>query len=351
MLDETRLHDSLDELAERPAPPFAVNTAAAIKQGRRLALRRRRLNQAGGTLAVGALAAVLAVTLIPAHGAGGRATAASSGFARTSAEASAPARPTGPGTDPLTLSGTFGWLPANAQNVGYSLHDSPTQVQAVARGAMNAQNPNTAMIWLTVYPKGTTPSLGSFADGATQLRVAAPEVDGRTAYWITDAANDPTNGGDTYLRWQSADGQWGELHGYNWGDDDVTATMLRVATGVDFAPHSVPVPMWISGLPSSAVTVEADLDRPDLTTGAAWDFYLAESVDGSTVEISVYPTAPAAGASAAHAAAGSVCTQQAGLTGCIAVTGNAAGTPAELIKHLTLLGPDPADWTTDVLVH
>jgi hypothetical protein len=46
-----------------------------------------------------------------------------------------------------------------------------------------------------------------------------------------------------------------------------------------------------------------------------------------------------------------VCTHQDGLTGCIVVTGDAAGSAAELLKHLTLLGQDPAGWTTDVLVH
>src|SRR5581483_11946855 len=103
---------------------------------------------------------------------------------------------------------------------------------------------------------GQTPTLGRFADGSAQLRVDAPDVNGHSAYWVTANASDPTNGGDSYLRWQNADGQWGEVHAYYLGDDDVTSTMLRIAAGVDFAPHAVPLPLAIRGLPSATTADE-----------------------------------------------------------------------------------------------
>jgi hypothetical protein len=347
ILDEDQLRAGLDELTERPAPPPALDASEAIVRGR-LLVRRRRIRRGCATLAAG-LAAVLAGTLIPAHGAGSPVGTPLSGSA-TDASA-APARPSGTGTDPLTLSGTFGWLPANAQNVGYSLHSG--QLQAVARGpATNEQSPgSSALIWLTVYPTGTTPTLGKFADGSTQLRVDAPDVNGHTAYWVTNAANDPTDGGDTYLRWQDADGQWGELHGYYLGNDPITSTLLRVAAGVDFAPHAVPLPLWISGLPSSVVAVETDLNRPSQTDGVPWDVYLALSVGGTTVEITVVPTSTQADASVEQGTPKPQCKHQDGLTGCVVVTANGVGSAASVLKHLTLLGTDPAGWTPDVIVH
>lgn len=341
-LDEARLRSSLDELTEQQAPPIAFDAPEAIVRGRRLA-RRRRLTRGTFALCAG-LAGVLAATQIPTHGSGST-TAASPGKGTA-----VQSQPSAAGTDPLTLSGTFGWLPTNAQNVGYSLHSG--QLQAVARGPMTdpTSPQSSAMIWLTVYPSGSTPTLGTFPDGSAQLRVNAPDVDGHAAYWVTHAATDPTNSGDTYLRWQNADGQWGELHGYYLGNDDITSTMLRIAAGVNFAPHAVPLPLRISGLPTSVTTVEADLNRPDLTGGGPWQVFLALAVGGTTVQITVTPT-DKSGSTPKQGTPTPQCKSQADLTGCVTVTGDAAGSASGILKNLTLLGTDPADWTPNVIVH
>jgi len=349
ILDEERLRASLAELTEQQAPPIAFGAPEAIARGRRLTVRRRVTR---GTFAltaglIVALAAVLVATSGPTHGAGSTPLAtSSSGTNRFSA---AP-RPPASGTDPLTLSGTFGWLPANAQNVGYSLHSG--QLAAEARGLGTPANPDaSAFIWLTVYPAGTTPNLGKFANGSTQLRVNAPDVHGHTAYWVTNTASDPTNGGDTYLRWQDADGQWGELHAYYLGQDDVTSTMLRVAAGVDFAPHAVPLPLWISGLPSGVTANEADLNSPDLLDYGSWEVFLALTVDGTMIEVTVAPFSSSVESTLKQGTPKPVCKTQEGLIGCVAVTGNAAGSASDILRHLTLLGTDRANWTPNVLVH
>lgn len=220
----------------------------------------------------------------------------------------------------------------------------------MARGAVtNSPLANTPIIWLTIYPKGTTPTLGKFADGAAQLRVDAPKVNGQTAYWVTGSASDPTNGGDTYLRWQSSDGQWGELHGYNMPANMIAANLLRVAAGVDFLPHSVPLPLRISGLPNSTSTTEADLDRPSLSGNGAWDVYLGLTVDGASVGITVAP------ASQQPSADTPVCKTSDQLTACVTVTNGGklprtlSGGASEILDHITLLGLDPANWTTLVI--
>jgi len=340
-IGEEELHDAIEELAARPGPPTTMDAPNAIVRGRRI-VRRRRFALAATTVAAGGTAVVLAFAVLSTHG-----TNAHGGKVQQPASSALP-HPPGPGSDPLTLSGTFGWLPANAANAGYSLHDS--QIQAVARGSSSIGG-TKPMIWLTIYPKGTTPALDKFADGATQLRVDAPDVNGRTAYWMTGSAGDPTNGGDTYLRWQSADGQWGELHGYYLATPSVTTEMLRVAAGVDFAPHSVPLPLWISGLPSSTVTSEADLDRPSLSGTSPWDLQLIMTVGGASVDVSVTPAAAAPHSTPPQ----QVCKTASGLTACVIVDAGAglpstlSGGAAEILRHVNLLGPDPANWTTAVL--
>lgn len=343
-IQEQKLYAAIEELADRPAPPSAIDADDAIRRGHRVVRRRRVARGATGAV-VGIAAVAVAVSVLPSHGSSGT---TGTGAANSSTKAT-PQHPSGPGTDPLTLSGTFGWLPTNVANVGYSLHETPNQVQAVARGDQVLPSSDTPMIWLNIYPKGTTPTLGQFAGGNTQLRVNAPKVNGQTAYWMTESASDPTNAGDTWLRWQSPDGQWGELHAYSLDTPDITTELLRVAAGIDFAPHSVPLPMSISGLPKSAVTVEADLDRPSLSGDGAWDLALILQVGGATVQISVDPGTQ-------HSADSGTCKTANGLTACVLVTSPgglptslAKGGAAGILDRITLLGTDPANWTTAVV--
>ncbi len=284
--------------------------------------------------------------MLPTHRSSGYDSVAPQPTTSASALAQAP----GSGPDPLTLSGTFGWLPANAANAGYSLHDN--ELQAVARGVPSGPAQLSPMIWLTVYPEGVTPSLGLAADGKPEFRIAAPDVNGQPAYWMTESRTDPTNADDTYLRWQSPDGQWGELHGYYLATSAITAELLRVAAGVDFAPHSVPLPLWISGLPRTTVAVEADLDRPAMSGPGPWDLELILMIGGDTVQISVEPAA--APKNAVPPLAGQSCATAHGLTACV-LPNATAGLPstlssaAAILRHVNLLGTDSASWTTDVI--
>ncbi|HET9169483.1 MAG TPA: hypothetical protein VFN97_08600 [Actinospica sp.] len=336
-IQEQKLYAAIEELADRPAPPSVIDAEAAISSGRRI-VKRRRGTRIAVVATLGVIGFALAAVVIPSHGGGG--TIAAQPPAKTQALAA-----TAAGADPLTLSGTFGWLPPNASNAGYSLHDSPTVV-AVARGGDVSPSTNTPTIWLTVYPKGTTPKLGTAADGNAELRITAPDVNGHPAYWMTESAADPTNGGDAYLRWQSSDGQWGEVHGYYLDTSDITGELLRVAAGVDFAPHSVPLPLWISGLSKPIVTTEADLDRPSLNGGGAWDLFLSLEVNGADLQISVDPITPNP-----PAPESANCKTSNGLRACVVVGSPNAfkGGAAALLRDINLLGTDPEAWTTDVL--
>jgi hypothetical protein len=336
------LTDQLDSVFTESAPPSTIDAGRAVAAGRTI-LRRRRL--AGVAVAATTALAGALVAVVPTGHSGSTATAG----------ASSPALPTG--ADPLVVPGNFGWLPANAQNIEYTFAPGQ-QVSTVAKGsgAGDTLASLPAMFWLTTYPPGQTPVLGTFATGARQLRVDAPPVNGRTAYWITATASDPTNGGDTYLVWQTAQGQWAELHSYYLGDDPIESTMLRVAAGVTVGAVQVPLPISISGLPASAVANYVDAQRPS-AGDAAWQVELIFAVGGSYVSITIHAAGSGtitAGGSASSGVTTPVCDpNRNGLSICVGVSGGAANPPLPgglpgLLKSITSLGPDPKNWTTNV---
>ena len=343
--DTEDLADQFDSVFTESAPPSTIDAGRAVAAGRTILRRRRRL----ATVAVAAttaLAGALVAVAPTGHGGSTAATGASSSALLS-------------GPDPLVVPGDFGWLPANAQNIEYTFAPGQ-QVATVAKGsgAGNTLASLPAMLWLTTYPPGQTPALGTFATGARQLRVDAPPVNGRTAYWITATASDPTNGGDTYLVWQTAQGQWAELNGYYLGNDPIEATMLRVAAGVTVGAVQVPLPISINGLPASAVTNEIDAQRPS-ARDAAWQDELIFAVGGSYVSITVHAAGATATPAATGPGTGSVTTpvcdpNRNGLAICVTVSDGAANPPLPgglpgLLKSITSLGPDPKNWTTKVL--
>ena len=76
----------------------------------------------------------------------------------------------------------------------------------------------------------------------------------------------------------------------------------------------------------------------------------AAHVGGTTVEISVFPTSTQAETLAERGTPKPQCKQQDGLTGCVVVTADAVGSASDVLRHLTLLGTDPANWTPNVIV-
>lgn len=339
------LADQFDALLTEPPPPSTIDAALAVATGRRILRRRRRLTLVAVT-ATTALACALVATVPLGHG--GTTATGTSTSTSTATATSTPALATG--RDPLVVPGKFGWLPANAQNVEYTFAPGQ-QVSTVAKGDGDVRS-TPAMLWLTAFDPGQTPTLNTFADGAKQLRVDAPPVNGHTAYWVTANAADPTNGADTYLDWQTPSGQWAELHGYYLGDDPIEATMLHVAAGVTLGAAQVPLPISIGGLPVSAVADEIDAQQPS-AHNTAWEANLIFTLGGSYVDITVH----AAGATltSTTATAGAVCdANRNGLAVCVSLIGATenrllpGGLPG-LLKSIVSFGPDPKNWTTNVL--
>ncbi|MBB2743962.1 UNVERIFIED_ORG: hypothetical protein FHR35_003798 [Microbispora rosea subsp. rosea] len=324
--DIADLAAELKALAQAPAPPMALDLSRARETGRRRLLRRRtRTIGAVGLVGVAVLAAVLAAMPL----------------VRPAPEpAAAVTLSTGP--SPLIAHASFGWLPEQIAGVGYQAGPHGDQILARGRGDYGAR------ITLGLYPGDREPEPGRFADGAEGVAVSA-RVHGRPAYWLTHDASDPLNGGDAYLRWQTAGGRWAELHAYYLNVADPQEVLLRVAAGVTVGDRAVPLPLRIGGLPAGVRVQEVQLWRPPLRGTGAWELQVFLSANGLPVTVGV---SPAGGSPKPRK---STCTSAAGLDVCVQVDGpvpvslRAIGGPRGLLDRITVLGADEHGWTTDVI--
>ncbi|MGW4517313.1 hypothetical protein ACWEO4_36270 [Streptomyces sp. NPDC004393] len=344
------LTEQLEKLAQEPAPPSSIDITKARMVGRRRLLRRR---VAWVGVTGFAIAVSLSLSSLP-----GLATKVFSPSARraTNAPTSAAAE-----HNPLIAPATFGWLPASIAGVGYSAgYEQGSQgTTAVALGRGKA----APRILLSLYPVGVTPPLGSFA-GVRNVKVPAPPVHGRSAYWLTSDTAEPTNqrAGAGILRWQTKDGRWAQIDAYYLNTPDLPGTLLHVADGVIVNDVAVPLPLHITGLPADFQITQIDLSRPAIDGHGAWRlqmFYGAKSgtksgtkngtKNGTNISIIVRPTA---GAPAPDK--GLTCTKANGLDLCLAVDGDpspsltAIGGLQGLLHRITLLGTDEHNWTTHV---
>jgi hypothetical protein len=328
--DDTHLAAQLKELADAPAPPMTLDLDRARQVGR----RRRRLRTA--SVVAGCTAVVLGVGLaVPALvGSGDRAP----NVAASRTEAT-------PGIDttrsPLVAYASFGWLPDSIVGVGYTMgaHGDTT----VARGIGELP----PLIWLSTYdsePESVPQSFGS----VTPVRVPTT-VDDQKAYWLTTNERDPLNAGDSYLRWQVADGHWAEIHAYYLDGPDLQQVLRRVAADVAVGERAVPLPLRVSSLPESFLVSDAMLSRPALLGTGEWELQLAYTVDGASVVLDVWPQG------AQPKPRGAACVTENGLDACAQV--NRSNVPEldrieglqGLLDRVTLLGMDEDRWVTRVV--
>jgi hypothetical protein len=336
--ESASLTEQLEKLAQEPAPPSSIDITKARMLGRRRLLRRR---VAWVGVTGFAIAVSLSLSSLP-----GLATKVFSPPAQraTNAPTSAAAE-----HNPLIAPATFGWLPASIAGVGYSAGyeqgSQGTTAVALGRGKAGPR------ILLSLYPTGVTPPLGNFA-GVRYVKVPAPPVHGRSAYWLTSDTAAPTNqrAGAGILRWQTKDGRWAQIDAYYLNTPDLPGTLLHVADGVIVNDVAVPLPLHITDLPAGFQITQIDLNRPAIDGHGSWRlqmFYGAKS--GTNISIIVRPTA---GAPAPDK--GMTCTKANGLDLCLAVDGDpspsltAIGGLQGLLHRITLLGTDEHNWTTRV---
>ena len=371
--DTDALAEALDALAEQGAPPSRVDHDRIRRDGRRKLRRRRTAAGLGGT---GAAALVTALVLGAVHVLGGAGGVGSAGGTTAPATVVHTAD-----WDPMVAPATFGWLPDNAANINYSVAPGPGQgPAALGKGSMVSNGEvghDPAMIWLIALdPHQPAPHAGPVDDGSGRILIAAPDVNGRAAFWEVDPKHpDPDQGAAGGLYFQSPSGLWAEVYGYYLGADPVADTLLHVARTAAVGAHPVPLPVQISGLPADATAQVADVQRPTTVPGAAWSVGLTFAVGAKNgmIEVEVYPgtavltTPDTGGKSDATATPGATATGTATGTGarqcktdnglliCVSTIGKfdpalLPGGVGAVLDGITSLGPDPADWSTDVVI-
>lgn len=348
------LSEGLTALANTAAPASTVDVNEARRVGRSRLLRRRFAVL--GTVTAVAVGAATLASALPGGGSTvvvAPATTPSGHPSLTPSPTSTgarrlPALPSGvpsssqttasfEGRDPLTAELAFGWLPDPASPVAYSLQFDGMTVRAGGRTFDNAP-----LFRAKLYPAGVTPELGTFPQGAKMLRVDAPPIRGREAYWVS--SDDPAYREATNtLRWRTPDGRWAELDSQNLKGDDRQSVPLRVAGGVVVLPQQIPLPFKVNRLPegarASGAELESGKDPADWMASAS--FSTADSYFSLTVQPVAAPTNQ------------QDCTTANGLRACVslgkpAVLDSVGGVQAWL-KQLTLLGTDQSAWTTEVL--
>ena len=393
-MDEKALRAHFARFARVNLPPSTVDVARARKAGRRrLRFRRAGVPAAsfGVVIAVGAL---FAGGVLPT-GATSRPAAAAQAHKDHAGKPGHASGPIAPASfDPLAIYATFGWLPP-----GFSVVTPPTQ-QTATESFANVNGPNGQSIALTVFaahlcsftgpiwspPKGTfqftnhqhkrylhskryprgllcnsgPPPLPSTtspgAEHARQVPVlpAGHLAGGQPAYLMLDDYGHPTA-----LAWQYARDGWAvaQYSGLR------PAQLREVAARVRYRSNlRLPFPFKLTGIPASwKVTAAGSQVEGGKLTGYA--LYLGPSQDpggitvlieqpyangcvnigGKTQNVSFDGAAGVLRSAGREACFGN-------LHGMYAyVSSDQAGGALGLLRHVQVLGPDPANWTTQPL--
>jgi len=220
-MDENDVRSALAvAVRDDDAPPCGISIAQARRRGRRR-LRLLRIYLPGAAPVAAAVVVALVITLPAALSSGPSGPRARPGPARASAPTVAPSR-----FNPLEPYASFGWLPAGfstTARAGASDESTPASltlqaVDPVSGGQMVQVTIGAAGACRIGPPPRMPPSLAKPSARAllctdpvrfVELASAAPDVNGRPAYWTAQIVDGSlvTQGG---LVWQYAAGAWAE---------------------------------------------------------------------------------------------------------------------------------------------
>jgi hypothetical protein len=358
---ETELRDLFDRQASGDQPPSRISIAAVS----RMARSRLRLRRAGALatplLAAAAVAAIVALTAVPAAHRGTRSRPAAH-----PTPAPAPAAPKY--FDALRPYVSFGWLPP-----GMTVISGETGTTAQY---LNAARPGQGLSEFAVYAAGQCrfahmqlrcAGLSSTFD--PRLTSKAPDVDGRPAYWTFDQF------GDGILVFQYARDGWAKFSFRE------RAYALRIAEHVTLGAATTPLsfPARLTGRPgwqlrygifnpgpggslaagvfgvAGGAAMDAPgpgpaVNYPDLQLTKANPNLPCYDTPGESTQTTVagYPVTVTRVPAGRGLAFQLLCAANAdGMSVSITITGNhPVADVTEIFAHLRLLGPDAAHWTT-----
>ena len=288
--------------------------------------------------ATACLAGVLLPTLLA-----GRSTPAPTAVGpagTTTAPTSAPttAPPADPRIDPMVLTATFGWLPAELNEVTYAVNSAE---QAEVNPSSHAPGVGSVTLSTGGWVKAPASTSGLSPTGP---------INGHPAYTRSWApgANGPGTVGGNEIDFQSASGQWVQLTTYVLPPSDT----LRIAEHLEFgAARSLPLPFQWSGQRSNPAVAGASYTTVD---GKFTSTAVSTEINGETVSVSAARAGTERTAVVQDSAGVKSATRTVNglrITVVVSSDSNATsvtGNPASYLAAITSLGPDPADWTRDV---
>jgi hypothetical protein len=376
-MDDSALRAFFDRVARTELPPSTVDVPRARQAGRRR-LTIRRVGVPGMLLGVvSVIVFLLASNVLPGGAAGYRTP--STGSRHTSS----PAAPGAPRSfDPLAIWAGFGWLPP-----GFSLATPPypetrSRASMVASGSpgdlsvtvfaadqckltgpFSAQSqPGSSPA--TRYPAGLRCKWGGTPWIAHPVTPAGHLANGDTAYRMMALGGGPSPLRQVGLAWEYAGGGWAILTsaGVTWPDAKKVAASVRYGSRV-----RPPFPVRLAGIPARLKVSGAEYqDERGKLVGHA--LYLGTGHDPGVVQITVEPafhpaclfTAGEISNISFEGAEGvlvktpsehqqDVCFPSLhGMFVWVSVHGH-VGRAMSLLRHIRVLGPDRADWTTHPL--
>jgi hypothetical protein len=373
------LRASLGDLAERTAPPSAVDVHAARREGRRAKVRR----STGGFGAVAAVATVgaLCFTVVPSALHPPRTGPGTTPGASASAPPIRPAyQPLAlvPGQDPYFLSADFGWLPT-----GYAAQNSMWFMES--SGNLNAYGPKVPLTGassafsfdpvITVDIARTPPGTDSY--GFSGLAASSTvDVDGQSATIqtgpaksggfegrpgpLTQAEKNPIDYTSLLglLSWRTTGGYYVQLSAsLPPGTPNAAATIAHVAQTLKVTDAPIPMPFYLRNLPASVGSVmeSGPISPPRDNT---WTFNLSLGLSYSDLfYVSVTPQSMPYTPNLPDSGQATACKEQNGLRICVLANGGNNTLPAQLAKlgvkgvlnDIVGVSANPAHWTTDVV--
>lgn len=325
----------------------------AVRAARRFGGVRGMLLAAGGVAAVAAGATVVGGSPVTLH--------------------SAPAAEAAKYSDPLVERATFGWLPRGLHVNGYIAdhqHEKFFQVIAQEGGKGGAG------VTLTAYERGKEPFLGYLPGGVPAKRIPAAPINGHPAYWIFKP--NPSGQSSFKLRWQYAPNSWADLEGVQMQGDsaELTRTAHKIAAAAGFGSNRpIGMPLHVNGVPGGLSP-----DRTGLNNGAFGEVSASLGYDAggpsSNLQIGVTKSNGTIGTGVPSRPGGPIIGRprpnmklrgypaygtpsmvyvygvkgfdvQISASGSVLAKVDKAGGVAGLFKRMTVLGTDPADWTTN----
>lgn len=347
---ESGLVERLETLtASPPVPAFDVDRA--IAEGLR-GRRRRTFVALSWSIAL-LLACSVGVAVGVGHVAG-------SGPATVTA----PTDTAFPENDPIQVGAEFGWLPSGMKAAdNYALgwissDDGAWQAARTSSGATELVDLRTLSADLNAQQAAAVMGAGL---GPGAAPVAQASINGRPAYWVV-AKDTPANVRNATMIWRLSDGRWGGLWETSLPAGESADIMRHIAETV--TPGSTPqsMPMRLSGLPKGTTVDAGGFQRPGSLTGSPWQASLSIRYGDRDFDfvVALPGYADLYGARMSNGGTLAVdrpeCETVNGLEACVSAQGNYSVPTAlskdglkGLLKHLTLMGPDPSTWTTDVV--